>query len=110
MKRNFIMAALLAVSASHFAQEEGFTFTVVKENPITTTKNLMRSGTCWAYSSLGVFEADLLRMGKGEYDFSEMYLAHKTYEDRAKAAVRTHGVISFSQGGSFYDCVFCMKN
>ena len=110
MKRNFIMAALLAVSASLFAQEEGFTFTVVKENPITSTKNQNRSGTCWAYSSLGFFEAELLRMGKGEYDFSEMYLAHKTYEDRAKAAVRTHGDISFSQGGSFYDCVYCMKN
>lgn len=110
MKRNFIMAALLAVSASLFAQEEGFTFTVVKENPITSTKNQNRSGTCWAYSSLGFFEAELLRMGKGEYDFSEMYLAHKTYEDRAKAAVRTHGDICFSQGGSFYDCVYCMKN
>ena len=42
MKRNFIMADLLAVSASLFAQEAGFTFTVVKENPITSTKNQIR--------------------------------------------------------------------
>ena len=114
MKKTLILTALLALCTSLFAQEEkkeeGFKFTVVKENPITSTKNQNRSGTCWAYSSLGFFEAELLRMGKGEWDFSEMYLAHKTYEDRAKAAVRMHGDISFSQGGSFYDAVYCMKN
>ena len=115
MKNSFILAALLLCGTTLFAQEEekkeeGFQFTVVKENAITSTKNQNRSGTCWAYSSLGFFEAELLRMGKGEYNFAEMYLAHKTYEDRARAAVRTHGDISFSQGGSFYDCVYCMKN
>ena len=39
-----------------------------------------------------------------------MFVAHKTYEDRAKASVRLHGDISFAQGGSFYDVVYCMKN
>ena len=91
-------------------EEEGFQFTVIKENPITSTKTQNRSGTCWAYSSLGFFEAELLRMGKGEYNLCEMYLAHKTYEDRAKATVRLHGDMDFSQGGSFYDAVYCMKN
>lgn len=113
MKKFLILAALFISGSSLFAQvknDEGFQFTVVKENPITSTKNQNRSGTCWAFSSLGFFEAELLRMGKGEWDFSEMYLAHKTYEDRAKAAVRMHGDVSFSQGGSFYDCVYCMKH
>lgn len=113
MKKAFIITALFALGTSLFAQEnkeEGFQFTVVKENPITSTKNQNNSGTCWAFSSLGFFEAELLRMGKGEWDFSEMYLAHKTYEDRAKASVRLHGDISFSQGGSFYDAVYCMKH
>ncbi len=113
MKKFLILTALFISGTSLFAQvknDEGFQFTVVKENPITSTKNQNRSGTCWAFSSLGFFEAELLRMGKGEWDFSEMYLAHKTYEDRAKAAVRMHGDVSFSQGGSFYDCVYCMKH
>ena len=48
-------------------------------------------------------------MGKGEYDFSEMYIVHQTYLDRADAAVRTHGDVSFSQGGSFYDVIYGMK-
>ena len=112
MKKLLLMAALIVCGTTLFAQEknEGFQFTVVKENPITSTKNQNRSGTCWAFSSLGFFEAELLRMGKGTWDFSEMYLAHKTYEDRAKATVRLHGDMDFSQGGSFYDCVYCMKH
>lgn len=112
MKKTLIAAMLMALSTSAFAQEktEGFQFTTVKENPITSIKNQNRSGTCWAFSSLSFFESELLRMGKGEYDLCEMYLAHKTYEDRAKASVRMHGDVSFSQGGSFYDAVYCMKN
>lgn len=99
-----------AVAQEGKAADEGFVFTTVKENPITSIKNQNKSGTCWAYSSLGYFEAELLRLGKGEYNLCEMFLAHKTYEDRAKAAVRMHGDISFTEGGSFYDAVYCMKN
>lgn len=105
------MSGAMAQEPSKEAQaDEGFVFTTVKENPITSIKNQNKSGTCWAYSSLGFFEAELLRMGKGEYDLCEMYLAHKTYEDRATASVRLHGDISFTEGGSFYDAVYCMRN
>ena len=88
---------------------EGIQFTVVKENPITSIKNQNRAGTCWCYSSLAFIESELLRMGKGEYDFSEMFLVHNTYLDRADKAVRTHGDVSFAQGGSFYDVIYGME-
>lgn len=106
------LAAVLTVGAQEQApqQEEGFQFTTVKENPITSIKNQNRAGTCWCYSALSFIEAELLRMGKGEYDFSEMYLVHKTYQDRADKAVRTHGDISFAQGGSFYDVIYGMEH
>ena len=120
MKHYLLLLALLSISTLAFAQEpeeenkeeeeEGFVFTTVCEAPITPIKNQNRSGTCWAYSSLGFFESELIRQGKGEFDLCEMFLAHKTYEDRAKASVRLHGDISFSQGGSFYDAVYCIKN
>ena len=90
-------------------QPEGIQFTVVKENPITSIKNQNRAGTCWCYSSLAFIESELLRMGKGEYDFSEMFLVHNTYLDRAEKAVRTHGDVSFAQGGSFYDVIYGME-
>ena len=112
MKKTILTLALLVSGLSAFAQgnNQGFVFTTVKENPITSIKNQNRSGTCWAFSSLAFFESELLRKGKGEFDLCEMYLVHKTYEDRGKAAVRLHGDISYSQGGSFYDAVYCMKN
>ncbi len=92
------------------AKKDSTVFTVIKENPITSVKNQNNSGTCWAYSSLGFFEAELLRMGKGTHDLCESFLVYHTYMDRADKTVRTHGDASFSQGGSFYDAVYCLKN
>ena len=96
MKKTFFLVAMaVAILAGNnvFAQEEkaekeeGYKFTVVKELPVTSVKDQNRAGTCWCYSGLGFIEAELLRMGKGEYDFSEMYIVSNTYNDRAKAAV-----------------------
>ena len=39
-------------------------FTVIKENPITSVKNQARSGTCWNYSTLSYFEAEILKKSK----------------------------------------------
>ena len=110
MKKSILFAALAFVGLGAFAQETAESdFTVVKENPITSIKNQNRAGTCWCYSSLAFIESELLRMGKGEYDFSEMFIVHNTYLDRADRAVRTHGDVSFSQGGSFYDVIYGME-
>lgn len=116
MNRLTIFAAALlllptAVSAQDAeTKKDSMVFTVVKENPVTSIKDQNQSGTCWAYSSLGFFEAELLRMGKGTHDLCESFLVYHTYMDRADKAVRTHGDASFSQGGSFYDAVYCLKN
>ena len=45
------------------AEEEGFVFTTVKENPITSIKDQNQSSTCWSFSTLGFLEAELLRAG-----------------------------------------------
>ena len=109
MKKSILFAALAFVGLGAFAQDAPeLKFEVVKENPITSIKNQNQAGTCWCYSSLAFIESELLRMGKGEYDFAEMYIVHNTYLDRADKAVRTHGDISFSQGGSFYDVIYGM--
>ena len=123
MKKFFVLALGLMMAVGAMAngveakpkkkaaeeQSEGIKFEVVKENPITSIKNQNRAGTCWCYSSLAFIESELLRMGKGEYDFSEMFLVHNTYLDRAEKAVRTHGDVSFAQGGSFYDVIYGME-
>lgn len=120
MKKQFLLIAAICSSLTMFAQEanekkgdadkEGFIFTTVKENPITSVKNQNQSGTCWCFSGLAFIESELLRMGKGEHDLCEMFVVHKTMQDRAKQTVRTHGDVSYSQGGSFYDVLYCMQN
>mgnify|MGYP000673139297 CR=1 FL=1 len=114
MKKTILIAALGLFSLSVMAQdakpEEGFVFTTVKENPITSIKNQNRSSTCWSFSTLGFVESELLRLGKGEYDLSEMFVVHKTMQDRGVNYVRYHGDSSFSPGGSFYDVMYCIKN
>ena len=90
--------------------EEEFAFTTVKENPITSIKDQNQSSTCWSFSAIGFLESELLRLGKGEFDLSEMFVVHKTMEDRAVNYVRYHGDASFSPGGSFSDIVYCYEN
>ena len=47
------------------------TFTTLKENPITSVKNQHRSGTCWAYATLGYLESEILRK-TGKTYFSQI--------------------------------------
>lgn len=107
----FVMPCFVnAQEAKQETKEEGWIFSEEVRLPITSVKDQNAAGTCWCYSSLAFVEAELLRMGKPEYDFSEMFLVWHTYMDRAQATVRTHGDISFSQGGSFGDVLYGIKH
>ena len=75
------LAALFLFGGVANAQYE-YKFTVVKENPATPVKNQARTGTCWCFATTSLMESELLRMGKGEYDLSEMYIVRKVYEER----------------------------
>ena len=86
-------------------QSDAYNFTIVKENPITSIKNQANSGTCWSFAGVGFLESELLRMGKGEYDLSEMYIVRRNYEDKAVKYARLHGNLNFAAGGSFADVV-----
>lgn len=82
-----------------------YNFSVIKENPVTPVKNQASSGTCWGFSGVGVLESELIRMGKGEFDLSEMYIVRRNYEDKALKYARLHGSLNFSAGGSFADVI-----
>lgn len=107
MKKLFVLSAFVLMTLGGFAQEPsaGYQFSVVKENPITSIKNQGNSGTCWSFSGLGFLESEVIRMGKGEHDLSEMYIVRRNYDDKAKKYVRVGGNLNFAQGGSFADVV-----
>ena len=84
-------------------------FTIIKENPITSVKDQNRSGTCWDYSTLSFFEAEILKATGKTYDLCESFVANKTYMERAIQVVRFHGDCQFAQGGSSEDVLATMK-
>ncbi|MDZ7633706.1 MAG: C1 family peptidase [Bacteroidales bacterium] len=61
---------------------EGYKFTTVVSLPATPVKNQSATGTCWCFATTSFMESELLRLGKGEYDLSEMFVVRKTYENR----------------------------
>lgn len=103
MKKLFVLSVSLLMSWSAWAQ--GYQFTTVKELPITSIKNQANSGTCWSYSAMGFLESEVIRMGKGEHDLSEMYCVRRNYADKAVKYVRVQGSLNFAQGGSFADVI-----
>lgn len=64
----------------------------------TPVKDQYKSGTCWSFSGISFIESELLRMGKGEFDLSEMYIVNRDYHVRAIDYVRWNGAKSFSSG------------
>ncbi len=84
-------------------------FTIVKQNPITSVKDQNRSGTCWDYSTLSFFEAEILKATGKDMDLCESFVANKTYMERAIQVVRYHGDCQFSQGGSAEDVLATLK-
>ncbi len=117
MKKITILALLAMVATGANAAEKNDSvnplkpvFTVVKENPITSIKDQNRSGTCWDYSTLSFFEAEILKKTGKTYDLCESFVANKTYMDRAIQVVRLHGDCQFSQGGSAYDPLYVIQH
>ncbi len=90
--------------------EEGFCFTTVDSIAITPVKDQNRSSTCWAFSTLGFLESEVLRIKGKAVDLSEMYVVSKTMIDRATYCVRLYNEPHFAPGGSAYDVIYCMAH
>lgn len=100
----------MAVPAT-YAQDKGtYAFTPVKELQITPVKNQNRTGTCWSFSGIGFLESELLRMGKGEQDLSEMFIVSHSYKDKGEKFIRANSALNFAQGGSFEDVLYAVKH
>ncbi len=112
MKENILILSigLFLIAATVNAQEVrknkkggGFDFTIEKEIPTTDVKNQYKSGTCWCFSSESFLETELIRMGKGKVNLSEMFVVRNAYEMKAKQYMRMMGKINFGEGGAFHD-------
>jgi bleomycin hydrolase len=105
----FIALLPFSVSAKKKTEVKGYQFTTVKDIPTTPIRNQYRSGTCWSFSGLAFIETELIRMGKGQYDLSEMFIVHQAYMEKAEQFVRYHGKTNFGNGGVIHDVLYNIK-
>ena len=88
----------------------GYEFSLVTSVPATSVKDQHRSGTCWSFASVSFLESELLRIGEGEHDLSEMFFVRKAYEMKAEKYVRLHGQGNFGPGGLALDVIQIWKD
>lgn len=121
MKKFIIPLAILCASICATAQVKSpvadldYTFTTVKANPITSVKNQASSGTCWAYSTIGFFESEAIRLGNIKDtlkypDFSVFFVVSHSYMDRAVKYVRLDGNLTFGAGSEADDVLHVIED
>ncbi|OHX66540.1 C1 family peptidase [Flammeovirga pacifica] len=106
--KNILASVLLAgvSTLTVFAQEkitDGNEYKIVNQVKTSPVKSQGRTGTCWSFSTTSFIESELMRMGKGEFDISEMYFVRNTYPIKAKKYISRHGKTQFGEGGLAHD-------
>lgn len=110
MKLHYIIAGALALAMAIPSQAEPkkkqqepekvnpYQFTEVVRIPVTPVKDQNATGTCWCFASTSFIEAELMRMGKGEYDLSELFTVRHNYYERMDDNYLRRGKGNISEG------------
>lgn len=107
-----ILAIVLALASIAMAQEKDkcpHEFKIDLLLPHTPIRDQASTGTCWSFGTTSFFEAELLRLGRGEFDLSEMFVVRHVYSRKAVNYVRYHGNATFGEGSLPFDWVETVK-
>jgi len=106
MRTTAKLCALIALTGILFFTTGTLTAQEIKQEKqlkSTEVKNQANSGTCWSFAVISLIESELIRMGKGEYDLSEIYSVYRAYPAKADRYMRLGGKANFSGGGQGHD-------
>ena len=103
MKKLLVIGLILVSAYALNAQDTSYVFKSIVDLDVSTVKSQGRTGTCWCFSTISFLESELLRMGKPEYDLSEMYIVKNAYKEKARLYIGNHGLSNFSEGGQAHD-------
>lgn len=96
MKSLLLTCAWVFGTLSAFAQ--GYQFTEIARAAATPVKNQAATGTCWCFATASFMESELLRMGKGTFDLSEMFIVRQKYMNQLQDNYLRGGKGNISQG------------
>ncbi|MRT92471.1 aminopeptidase C [Ancylomarina sp. 16SWW S1-10-2] len=109
------ISLILCIQGQAFAKKkkptttEGFKFTSVSDIPTTGVRNQESTGTCWTFATTSFIETELIRLGAGNIDLSEMFTVRHAYTQKALKYFRLHGKGNFSEGGQAHDVLNVVK-
>ena len=100
-----ILLLTLCFNTQTIAQTAGYNFKMEKALSATPVKNQQNTGTCWSFSTTSFVESELIRIGQGEHDLSEMYTVRQIYLEKALNYIRRQGKAQFSEGSLSHDVI-----
>ncbi|MBU1679156.1 MAG: aminopeptidase [Bacteroidetes bacterium] len=90
-------------------QKDRHEFKTIIEIPTTEVKSQNMTGTCWSFATTSFIETEMMRLGKGEHDLSEMYFVKHSYLDKGEKYIRYQGAANFGEGGQAHDVFNTIK-
>lgn len=107
----FLLSTVLLTPALAQQKEDwpGKTFTVTKEVWRTPAKSQGRTGTCWCFSTTSFLESEAHRLGRGDFNLSEIYTVYYAYLEKPARYIRMHGNQTLGQGGLSHDVIYFVR-
>ncbi len=103
--RNFVSLIFLLLFICIQNTNAQYQFRTVKKIDCTEVKSQDRTGTCWSFATASFIESELMRMGSGPLDLSEMFVVRNIYMNKAQNYVLRQGKANFSQGSLSHDLI-----
>ena len=105
MRKSLFIALCAVVS---FSLQGQYKFKHTKDIACTEIKSQDNTGTCWSFATSSFIESELMRMGFGEVNLSEIFVVRNIYKDKAHNYVMRQGKANFSQGSLAHDLINVM--
>ena len=107
--KNLLFIVLTFVSTLTIAQDS-LQFQLIVNWNANPVESQGRTGTCWSYSTSSFLESELIRIGKGTHNLSEIFIARQVYLTKADNYVRRHGKTQFGEGSLGHDLLNAVDN
>lgn len=104
-----ILLSLLFTITTFCDLSAQYIFTPEVQMECTAIKSQGSTGTCWSFSTISFLESELMRMGKGQQDLSEMFVVRNIYKDKAQNYLLRQGSANYGEGSLSHDVMKVLK-